>query len=126
MGIIADDTINTTPQKTKRRRTREDWQALVKDWENSNQTQLAFCQDRGLCYRQFNQWKSRFKQEGLIEQENNAAAQFVPVHLKSAASNASDVGVKVVLPNGIRIEIASEHQVAVLLGSVKALMTLSC
>ena len=126
MDIMSDDAINTTPQKTKRRRTREDWQALVSAWESSNQTQQAFCQDRGLCYRQFNQWKSRFKQESLAEQENNVAAQFVPIQLKPPAGPRPSMGVQVYLPNGIRIDVSSEHEVPVLLGSAKALMALSC
>ena len=120
MDIIIDNTSITNTPKPKRRRTREDWLALVKTWEDSKQTQQAFCQDRSLCYRQFNQWKNRFKQE------NNTVAQFVPVQLKTPTRVASPSGVQVVLPNGIRIEIASEHHVPLLVDSVKALAALSC
>ena len=126
MDIVIDNTTTKPTSNPKRRRTREDWQALVKDWESSKQTQQAFCQERGLCYRQFNQWKSRFKQESLSEQENNVAPQFVPIQLKTPASLVSPSGVQVVLPNGIRIEVSSEHHMPVLISSVKALAGLSC
>ena len=109
MDIVIDNTSTTNTSKPKRRRTRENWQALFKEWENSSQTQQAFCQERGLCYRQFNQWKSRFKQEGLIEQKDNTAAQFVSIHLKAPASVVSTSGVQVYLPNGIRIEVPSAN-----------------
>ncbi len=39
----------------KIRRSKADWECLVKEWRDSGQTQLAFCQERNLCYRQFNQ-----------------------------------------------------------------------
>ena len=127
MDIIVDNTANQATENKKRRRTRQDWQILVQTWESSNQTQLAFCQDHGVCYRQFSQWKSRFMQEALTEQENNnATAQFVPIQLKSSASTTPTSGVQVCLPNGIRIEVSSEEYVPVLVGSAKALMDLSC
>ncbi len=123
MDSIVDSTTNQ--QNRKRRRTREDWKRLVKAWESSTQTQQAFCQTRGLCYRQFSQWKSRFKSESLAEPENNAT-HFVAVQLSSPVSAQVTSGVQVYLPNGIRIEITSEHHLSLLLGSAKALMALSC
>ena len=121
MVSVIDISAHETKQNVKRRRTREDWQALVEAWESANQTQKAFCQERGLCYRLFNHWKSRFKVERLSSPDIGET-QFVPVQLKSPVSTTSSVQVH--FPNGIRIEIASEQDLPVLLGSAKALLAL--
>lgn len=63
----------------KNRRTRTHWQALVDAWQQSNQTQRAFCQELGLCYQQFSKWKRRLKSEALADPDITKAA-FIPVH----------------------------------------------
>ena len=65
---ISRQTSPIPPAKPNRtRRTQSDWAALVKEWEASNQTQKDFCKDRGLCYRNFSQWKSRIKKQTTPE-----------------------------------------------------------
>ena len=124
MDIVIDNTSKMGASERKRRRTREDWKALVNAWESSNQTQQAFCQKHGLCYRQFSQWKSRFKSEHLIEAQSDET-QFVPIQTQSPVHTQAS-GVQVYLPNGIRLEISNEHHLPVLVNSAKALMALSC
>lgn len=43
------------------RRTQDQWKALVKQWQQSNQPARQFCNDQGLGYASFCQWRKRFK-----------------------------------------------------------------
>lgn len=122
MDMIIDNTTANLPQSKKRRRTRNDWLTLVEAWERSGKTQRAFCEDRGLCYRQLSQWKSRFKLERAGE---SAATEFIPVHVKPSSEGVNKT-LQIVLPNGICLELADESQLSLLSGVARALMTLSC
>ena len=125
MDIIVNNTAQKTGPKSKIRRTRDDWIELVAAWEGSNQTQQAFCQERALCYRQFNQWKSRFKKErGSVPQCD--AEKFVPVQLKSSVIAQPVNGVQVRLPNGIQIDASHDGDLNLTLSLAKELVAISC
>jgi len=119
------DVTNETKRHKKPQRGRAHWQVQVEAWEQSNQTQQAFCKEHNLCYRQLSHWKNRFKLERLSESEVNEA-QFVPIKLASPVSTVVTPGVQIYLPNGVRIELSNEQHLPLLLCSAKALMALSC
>lgn len=108
----------------KCRRTRGDWQALVEAWQRSDQTQRAFCQQRGLCYRQFSQWKSRLKSE-LVATPQEESMAFIPIRWQ-APPPSSVQGLPIILPNGIRIVIHDQAHLSWLPGIAKALIGVSC
>lgn len=108
----------------KNRRTRTHWQALVDAWQQSNQTQRAFCQELGLCYQQFSKWKRRLKSEALADPDITKAA-FIPVHWQSAQPSPSE-GLPIILPNGIRIVIRDQTHLSWLPGIAQALIGVSC
>ena len=124
MNMIENTPSGEGAKQVKCRRTKQDWKALVEAWEASSQTQVAFCQERNLCYRLFNQWKNRFKQEK--SEPSDEVAHFVPVQIKSTASEISRPGIQVHLPNGIRLEMGGEGDLPLLVASAKALLVLSC
>lgn len=46
--------------KTYTRRTPEQWQAVVEQWQQSGQSARQFCQDQDVGYASFCQWRKRF------------------------------------------------------------------
>lgn len=125
MDMIVDNTTTKLPPQTKRqRRTRNDWRTLIEAWACSGQTQRAFCQERELCYRQFSQWKSRFKTQHAEDPDADVPT-FVPVHVKPSGEETTQA-MQIVLPNGIRLENICKRHLPILPGVAEALMTLSC
>ena len=124
MSKRAEDKGEESTAIPKNRRTRADWQALIEAWQQSNQTQRAFCQERGLCYQQFSKRKRRLKSEALPDPDITGAT-FIPVHWQSAQPSPSQ-GLPIILPNGIRIVIQDQDQLSWLPGIAQALIGVSC
>lgn len=36
------------------------WAGMIKEWENSNQTQVIFCKERDISHHAFSYWRTRF------------------------------------------------------------------
>ena len=91
---------------TRPRRKQSDWEKLVSEWEASGQSQKAFCETRNICYRSFNQWKSRIKKTARAD-EANTAAPFIPVRVeeKDFSSLQAVSNVTVDLPNNIKLSL---------------------
>lgn len=67
-------------------RRREEWLALIADYEDSGQTQTAFCAERGINAKYFSLKRSQLTQEDKTPTESKS--QFV------RASSASCTGIK--------------------------------
>ncbi len=52
--------MSTLPRK---RRSREEWQRLVKEQQASDLNQTAFCEQHAIGLASFGQWKRRFQRE---------------------------------------------------------------
>lgn len=104
------ETIERVKPSKKIRRNKSDWQQLVNEWQDSGKTQLAFCQERNLCYRQFNQWKSQFRKEKASDKAGNEG-HFIPVTV-AKPSPVDPHQVEVILPNGIQIRFQRSEPVA--------------
>lgn len=124
MNKRANDQDGKPTALPKNRRTRANWQALVDAWQQSNQTQKAFCQEQGLCYQQFSKWKRRLKSEVLPDPDIRQAA-FIPVHWQSAQPALAQ-GLPIILPNGIRIVIHDQIHLSWLPGIAQSLIGVSC
>lgn len=113
----------TNPAKpTRLRRTQSDWAALVKEWEASNQSQKDFCKNRGLCYRNFNQWKSRLRKRSTPPLTSEPG-DFVALRVSDAPSFPGTT-FSVHLPGGVHLSIEGDINSAASL--IKALSTPSC
>lgn len=119
--------VDQTEKPVKIRRTRNDWLALIKEWEVTGQTQQAFCQSRGLCYRRFNQWKNSIKKKGHNGEDNlEAAPLFVPVQLNAAPETVRDLPIVVTLPNRIQVSLSNQGELSPVLALIQQLMLLPC
>lgn len=91
--------------------TREAQEALHAQWKTSSQSQAAFCKEREIPYNQFSYWHKR----ALKKQQKNKPLFAVGKLIDSGTRNASPVG-RMILPNGIRVDVFSE---AALLSLIK-------
>ena len=73
------------------RRGRMEWGALIKEFEASSETQVAFCKRKGLVVGSFRGWRYRLQRE--------AAPEFVQVTFDEPRPTTIAT-----LPNGVRIE----------------------
>jgi transposase-like protein len=95
------------PAGRPERRTPEQWGELVQDYEASGQSQRAFCAERGIGQSSLRYWKRRLEQKSGPEGAPIAQGpRLVPVKLVEDASVPADSGLAVVMPGGVRVEIA--------------------
>ena len=73
------------------------WREQIRAWNQSTQTQKAFCEERQLSYHQFGYWRRKFTLSATEHKQSN----FVPV---SVARPSSDIGLKLTLPTGVCLE----------------------
>lgn len=87
-------------------RTRH-WQEKINAWQNSGQSQQAFCKANDLNYARFGYWLRKFRlQSGQTEPGSSG---FVPVVAQPPGNSLS-----LVLPNGLELRgIASDNLVVV-------------
>jgi hypothetical protein len=84
------------------------WQEQITTWEQSGQSQKAFCEQHELNYHRFGYWRRKF-----IEQqnpENKSRNSFVAVR---PIQNSTNSGLSLTLPNGVLIQGIEPHNLAV-------------
>lgn len=120
---VSQQTTAVSPASPNRiRRTQADWAVLVNEWEASHQSQKDFYQERGLCYLNFSQWKSRIKKQSTPAQALEIS-DFVALQISEVPPSPSST-FSVHLPGGIRFSIEGDiHSAANL---IKALSIPSC
>ncbi|MBN2525413.1 MAG: hypothetical protein JXR76_03400 [Deltaproteobacteria bacterium] len=61
-------------KKYKSGRSRQWWADLHEEWESSGRSIVDFCKERGVRFQLFFNWRSKFRQDGLISQTAQKAA----------------------------------------------------
>jgi len=85
----------------------EYWQRHIAAWEQSGQTQKAFCLAHDLDYYRFGYWRRKFLESD--EAKNNPPSDFVPVSYQPSGADCIP-GLSLMLPSGLRIQgIAPEN-----------------
>ena len=92
-----DPTKQTTHKRL--RHSREQINTLLQDFEQSRQTQVAFCRERGINVPTFCNWRKKYASH------ERSAAELRPVHLVGATGYdavtiRTQGGIQVVLPAG--------------------------
>ena len=76
------------------------WEEHLQDWQNSTQSQSAYCREHGLNYHRFTYWRRK-----LMPKDNpvkvGAGSGFVPVTGPSADAVS---GLTAMLPNGVQLQ----------------------
>ena len=81
------------------------WQHHVHHWQRSSLSKSAYYRDRGLKYHQFIYWCTRLSSlESLDDQAAVSAERFVPVAVAASRDSLPSTGLRLTLPNGLRID----------------------
>jgi transposase-like protein len=83
------------------------WSAQIKDWQQSQLNQTAYCKKHEINLDQFSYWKRKLINKKEKSQPSN---YFVP--LKTSAVITASQPLSIVLPNNVRIEGISIDNIA--------------
>lgn len=105
--------------KPQRRRTTDEWTALIEAYLQSGLTQKAFCQQHGISFHSF---RHRYQRSPLFrgKRRGQRAAGFQPILMARAPSTAADPWV-VRCGDDVRIEFPAETPVDTLIRLVRGL-----
>lgn len=84
------------------RRSAEQWQALVEQWQHSGQSAKQFCREQSLGYASFCQWRKRLAKTGETETGPGSDPAFIDL---SSIGPSSSGNWHIVLSLGGGIEL---------------------
>ena len=119
-------TINSEQNRAPRR-SRKYWKSHVESWQASGGTQSHYCRQHNLSERLFSLWKNKFIKEQSSSEEDVAFIPVVTDEDKSAPELSLEPHqFRVVLPNGICLEVPSTSSGAQVAELTRHLVPLSC
>lgn len=84
------------------KRTALDWQALVREWESGTLSARRFCEQQGIGYASFCQWRKRLRAEAEVA---IAPASFIDLSTLSGSVSAAGQRWQIVLSLGNGVEL---------------------
>ena len=97
------------------RRTPQQWARLVEGYEASGQSQRRFCAEHEIGQSTLRYWRRRLEQGARTEDGQAATGvRLVAVKVLDDAPALADSGLAVVLPRGVRVQIARGFDAATL------------
>ena len=89
--------VTRPPEELNPKAKRKFWEDHIQAWQQSGLTQVEYCRENKLKNHQWWYWRKR------ISHPYDTDVTFVP--LRFSSSKISQVGIRVVTPNGYRIEL---------------------
>jgi hypothetical protein len=111
----------------QKRRSREQWQVLIRDWPGSGLTVAQYCERRGISVANFHRWQERLRRESaeVVERPRRGPAEpirFLPVHVSAALEPPrADPALTLVFAGGVRLEVVPGFDAATLQRVVQVL-----
>ncbi|XOZ34858.1 IS66 family insertion sequence element accessory protein TnpA [Halomonadaceae bacterium KBTZ08] len=88
-----------------KRRTPDQWQALVDQQRNSGLSAVQFCQQQGIGYASFCNWRKRLSESPASDSAGSDEADFLDLSSLMGASSSSGSGWTIVLSLGNGVEL---------------------
>lgn len=90
--------------RTTRRRLRKssEMYPLVESWLESNQSQKAFCDQRGIKLHLLSYWARKYEQEKKEESSTQASA-LIPIQIQSNGAATCPYALEIIYPDGTRL-----------------------
>ena len=89
----------------RKRRTASEWSQIMSDYEASGLTQRRFCDERGVAYSSFCNWRKRLTQEDAASPLIELPMELSLVKTPGSMSPVSDWRVELELGQGIVVRI---------------------
>ena len=96
-------------------KTQTKWLQLIKDWEVSDLTQTAFCEQQGITKASFSKWRSQFIASGECASrrissgfkavDNHEADGFIPFSIHTNNKNDDQSMIEITLLHGITLKV---------------------
>ena len=87
------------------RRSPEQWQALIQQWQESGLSAPQFCEQHEVGYASFCNWRKRFNTQDSPAEESSSEAQFIDLQSLTATSADDSKGWNIVLSLGNGVEL---------------------
>lgn len=100
--------MNTPNIQTKpKRRTRDQWEQLVREWEQSGDSAKAFCTARAVGYASFCQWRKRLQPEEAYPKQEAEVPSFIDL---AALTGEGSRAWRIVLSlgNGVELRLSQD------------------
>lgn len=94
---------HAVPNPPRKRRTPEQWQQVVKEWQQSGQSARAFCAEQSIGYASFCQWRKRLS---ALEALNEPAPSFVDLGALADRKESSSWNIVLSLGNGVELRLS--------------------
>ncbi len=95
---------------------KEDWQALINEYESSGLGQEEFCNNKGLPLAQFKyRWRNHVVQrrrKEVVSLKTEPAVGFEAVSLTKPVQQVKPRAISILLPNQIRFELSLSYESA--------------
>lgn len=85
------------------RRTAEQWQALIDQWQRSGQSMARFCKTQGIGYASFCHWRKRLADDGAAQE---SPVSFVDLGALPPTGPRGDWTIVLSLGNGVELRLS--------------------
>ena len=89
----------------RKRRTRSEWKEILSEYEASGLTQRRFCDEHGVAYSSFCNWRKRLSQENGSSPLIELPMDLKVAEMSGAIGSTPDWRVELVLGQGIVVRI---------------------
>lgn len=105
---------------SKRQADRQRWLERINAWQDSNQSQRAFCKEHQLGYASFRRWRRILKAEDAkVVVSPGESVRFLPVNVQEPIPS----NLMIHIQNDLRIEVAPEFNPRLLQQVLQVLRT---
>jgi len=87
------------------RRSPEQWQALIQQWQESGLSAPQFCEQNEVGYASFCNWRKRFNTQDSPGEESSSEAQFIDLQSLTSTSSPNSKSWNIVLSLGNGVEL---------------------
>ncbi len=97
-----------TPRKYTRR-SQEEWQTLIRQWQQSSLSAAHFCKQNHLSSASFYQWRQRFEDSDNLDNKTAATPSTDFIDITALSSTADHQGWNIVLNLGDGLSLTLNH-----------------
>lgn len=94
-------------------------QQLISEFESSNMTFKAFCEQKGITFSSFKNFLYNSKRNS--KKPRGSTQSFVPVVIDKPITKNEEAGIKVIFKSGVTLVISSDFKEALLLKLINVL-----
>ena len=88
------------------RRTPEQWQALIDQWQSSGQSAARFCDAQAIGYASFCNWRKRLAGDQASPTAADRDVSFIDLSTLSSSSKARAWNIVLSLGNGVELHLS--------------------